>query len=113
MTQLDAAHAGWGDRQPALLQLIGNANLSKGRLLNCERDNGILNVLWHTVLQHRLLTADLLQRQLTACVVEFFEPVKAVPAVAHHLASLADVAELLGELQQSNFGADDLLFVVM
>jgi hypothetical protein len=43
-------------------------------------------------------------------VVEFLEPVKAVPAVAHHLAGLADVAELLGKLQQSNLGADNLLF---
>src|SRR5262249_49249920 len=28
----------------------------------------------------------------------------------HHLAGLADIAELLGELQQANLGADDLLF---
>ena len=48
----------------------------------------------------------ILQRQLTALVVQFLEPVEAV----HHLAGLTDVAELLGKLQQSNLGADDLLF---
>jgi hypothetical protein len=30
-------------------------------------------------------------------------------AKAHHLAGLADIAELLGELQQPDFRADDLL----
>ena len=50
------------------------------------------------------------KRQLAAFVVELLEAVEAVAAVAHHLAGLADVAELLGQLQQSNFGADDLLF---
>ena len=31
--------------------------------------------------------------------------------IAHHLAVLADIAELLGQLQQANLGADDLLFL--
>src|SRR5262249_47204665 len=79
-------------------------------LLNGQRNDGILDLLRHPVLQHRLLAADLLQRQLAAFVVELLEPVEAVAAVAHHLAGLADVAELLGELQQPNLGADDLLF---
>jgi hypothetical protein len=30
--------------------------------------------------------------------------------VAHHLASLADIADLFGKLPQFNFRADDLLF---
>jgi hypothetical protein len=70
----------------------------------------VLDVLRHAVLQHRLLAADLLQCHLAAFVVEFLEAVEAVAAVAHHLAGLADIAELLGKLQQSNLGADDLLF---
>ncbi len=37
------------------------------------------------------------------------ETVEAVAAVAHHLAGLTDIAKLLGKLQQSYFGADDLL----
>jgi hypothetical protein len=53
----------------------------------------------HAILQHRLLAANLLQRQLAACLVKLLEAVEAVAAVAHHLAGLADIAELFGELQ--------------
>jgi hypothetical protein len=47
------------------------------------------------------LAADLLQCQLAAFVVELVEEVKAVAALTHDLAGLADVAELLGKVQQS------------
>src|SRR5262249_49781971 len=67
-------------------------------------------LLRHTVLRHRLLAADLLQGELAALLVEFLETVEAVAAVTHHLAGLAYIAELLGQLQQPNLGADDLLF---
>jgi hypothetical protein len=40
-----------------------------------------------------------------------FEAVKTVAAVAHHLARLADVAELLGQLEQPYLGANDLPFL--
>src|SRR5207245_3176711 len=63
----------------------------------------------HAVLQHRLPAADLLQRQLAAFVVEFLEAVEAVAAVSHHLAGLAHIAELFGEFQQPDLGANDLL----
>jgi hypothetical protein len=53
----------------------------------------------------RLLAADLLQRELTALIVQLLEPIEAVAAVAHQLAGLADIAELLGKLQQSDFGS--------
>src|SRR4029077_9646034 len=66
------------------------------------RRPGVFDLLRHAVLQHRLFTADLLQRQLAAVVVEFLEPVKAVAAVADDLAGLADVAELLGKFKQPN-----------
>jgi hypothetical protein len=105
-----AAHAGRGHRQAALLQLIGDANLAEGRLLKGKRNDGVLNLLRHAVLQHRLLAADLLQRQLATLVVEFLEAIETIAAVAHHLAGLADVAELFGKLEQSDFGTDDLLF---
>src|SRR6185503_12716038 len=38
-------------------------------------------------------------------------PIEAVAAVAHHLAGLADVAELLGQFQQPDLHSDDLLFL--
>jgi len=105
-----AAHASRRNRQTALLQLIGDANLAEGRLLNRKCNDSVLDLLRHTVLQHRLLAADLLQRELAPLVVEFLEAIETVAAVAHHLAGLADVAELFGKLKQSNFGTDDLLF---
>ena len=57
------------------------------------------------------MRGQLLQGQFAAGVVEVLEPVEAVAAVAHHLAGLADVAELPGKLQQADLGADDLLFL--
>jgi hypothetical protein len=109
VAQPHAAHAGRRYRQPTLPQLVGHAHLAEGRLLNSEGNNGIFGVLRYAVLQHRLLAADLLQCQLAAFVVELFEAVEAVAAVTHHLAGLAYIAELIGELQQSDLGADDLL----
>ena len=55
--------------------------------------------------------ADLLQGQLAAFVVQLLEAIEAVPAVAHHLAGLADIAELLGELQQSDLRPNNLLLL--
>jgi hypothetical protein len=98
VAQPHAAYARGGYRQPPLFQLVSDTNLPKGWLLNRERHDGIFDLLRHAVLQHRLLAADLLQRQLTTLVVQFLEPVEAVPAIAHHLACLTDVAELLGKL---------------
>jgi len=91
-----AAHPGWGDRQALPLQCLRYSHLTPGRLLDRQVNHRLLDFRRGAVLQHRLAAADLLQRQLAAFVVALFEPVKAVPAVAHHLAGLADVAEWLG-----------------
>src|SRR5215471_9413555 len=50
-------------------------------------------------------------RQFATFIVQILETVKAVAAVAHHLAGLADIAELLGKLQQANLCSDDLLLL--
>src|SRR5918993_2599901 len=110
MAEPHAAHAGGGDRKPTLSEFIGDADLTKGRLLDRKRNDGGFDLLRHTVLQHRLLASDLLQRQLAAFVIEFLEAVEAIAAVTHHLAGLADIAELLGKLEQPNLCSDDLLF---
>src|SRR5262249_42796750 len=98
------------DDKPALPQLVGTAQLTEGRLLERERNDGLLDLLGHPILQHWLLAADLLQRQFPAAVVELFEAIKAVAAIAHHLAGLADIAELFGEFQQPDFRTNDFLF---
>jgi hypothetical protein len=57
-----------------------------------------------------------LRRQKKACqpgpstyVVKLLEPVEAVAAVAHHLASLADIAELFRQFEHADLGANDFL----
>src|SRR5262249_56154950 len=70
-------------------------------LLDRQRYDGILDLLRHAVLQHRLLAADFLQGSFAALVAELLEPVEAFAAVAHHLAGFAYLAELLCEVQPS------------
>ena len=102
-------HAGGRDREPALAQFVGDADLTEGRLSTASATTAS-SISCATQFFLRLLAADLFQRQLAAFVIEFLKAVEAVAAIAHHLAGLADIAELLGELQEPNLGADDLLF---
>ena len=111
MTQPHATHPGRRDHKPTLAQFVGDTQLTKRWLLERELNNGLLDLLGHPILQHRLLAADLLQRQLAALIVQLFETVEAVAAIPHHLAGLADIAELLGKLQQTNLRPDDLLLL--
>jgi hypothetical protein len=53
-----------------------------------------------------------LQSQLSASVIELFDPVKAVSAVSHYLARLRYIAQLLGQLDQSKLGFDYLIACV-
>jgi hypothetical protein len=43
--------------------------LAKCGLLEGERNNGVLDLLRHPILEHRLLAADLLQRQFASVVM--------------------------------------------
>ena len=54
---------------------------------------------------------DSLRSSRATFVVELLEPLKAVAAIAHHLARLADIAELLGQFQEPELYADDFLFL--
>ncbi len=45
LPQPNAAHSRGGDRQPALPQLVGDANLSEGRLFDGQRDNDVVVLL--------------------------------------------------------------------
>jgi hypothetical protein len=53
----DCASRRRGNREAVLCQLVGNADLTEGRLLDRQRCDGILDRLQHAVLQHRLLAA--------------------------------------------------------
>src|SRR4028119_1763106 len=96
---------------PALADLVGDADLAEGRLLQGKLTNHRLNLRSGPVRQKRLAPGQLLQGKLAAGLVELLEAVEAVARVAHHLAGLGDVPELLGELQQAYLHADDLLLV--
>ena len=105
----DATHPGRRDRQAAPLQRFRDPHLAPGRLLDRQLDRRLFDLRRRAVLQDRLPAADLLQGQLATFVVQLLEPIEAVAAVAHHLAGLADVAELLGQFQQPDLHSDDLL----
>src|SRR6516225_8800273 len=101
--------AGEIDNPP--LQCLRDAHLAPGRLFDRQLNHRLFNLDWRAVLQYRFAPADLLQRQLAAFVVQLLEPVKAVAAVPHHLASVAHIAELLGQFEQTDLRPDDLLFL--
>ena len=81
-------------------KLVGDADLAISRPVQRKLDDDRLDLGRRAVLQDRLSSRQFLQRQFAAGVVKLLEAVKAVATVAHHLAGLADVAELLGQLQQ-------------
>src|ERR687898_409412 len=91
--------------------LLGDLDLAKGGLLKRQSKDQRLNLGRRAVGQKRLAPRQLLKRQLASGLVEILEAIEAVARVAHHLAGLTHVAELPGELQQANFGPDDLLFL--
>ena len=96
---------------PLLGQFVGDPRLAPGRLVDRHGHHRRLDLRQHPVLQDRLAARHLLKRQFAAFVVEILEPIEAVPAVAHYLAGLADVAELLGQFEQARLGANDFLIL--
>jgi hypothetical protein len=100
MTLPDAANAGRRNRVAEFAKLVGDADLAISRLVQRKLDDDRLDLGRRAVLQDRLATSQFLQRQFAPGVVKFIETIKAVAAIAHHFAGLADFAELLGQLQQ-------------
>src|SRR4051794_28433608 len=112
MSQPNAAHPAWRCEQPAFGKFVGYPHLSKRRLFDRQLHNRLFDMRLGSVLHTRLTPADLLQRQLAALLVQFFEPVEAIARVAHHLASLGNTAEHVGKVQKAHFVLDDLLIGV-
>src|SRR6185312_432826 len=105
----DAADAKGRDADAALEQFVRGARLSPGWLLDGQRDGGLLDLRRNAILQDGLPAGEFLQGDLAAFVVQLLKAIEAVPAVAHDLASLGHVAELLGKLEEAGFGSNDLL----
>jgi hypothetical protein len=95
-------------RSPSTYRYFRSAELGRWSAFTTRPTSGRRAVL-HDWLSPR----QFLQRQFAAGVVELHETIENVPAVAHHFASLADVAELPGQLRQPNLGASDLLFLAV
>src|SRR6202790_3236864 len=55
MTLPHATHAGGRNREPALPQLVGDADLAESRLLDGNRHDGVFDLLCDAVFQHWLL----------------------------------------------------------
>jgi hypothetical protein len=110
MPQPDAPDARRRDGQGLLAQCIGHTHLPPRGLINRHLYNGLLQLDRHPILQDRLLAGELLQRRLTARVIELFEPREAVSALAHELTGFGDIAELLRQFQHADLHLDDLLF---
>jgi len=88
---------------------VRHSHLALGRLVDRQRHHCLLDLRRHPVPQDRLRAADLHQGRFPAFVVELLEAVEPVPAAAHHLAGLADIAELLGPVQQALLRSNNLL----
>jgi hypothetical protein len=104
-----AAHAGRRDRVATLADLVGYPDLAKGRLLQGQLDDDCLDLGRRAIRQQRLASRELLKGDFAPSIIQLLEAVEAVARVAHHLAGLADVAELPGKFQQANFSPNDLL----
>src|SRR5579863_7690930 len=107
----DPTNASRRDRMPELAKLVGDADLAISRPAQRKLDDDRFDLGRRAVLQDRLSTRQLLQRQFAAGVVKLLEAIETVARIAHHFASLADIAELPGQLQKPNLGADDFLFL--
>lgn len=110
MPEPDASNACRGDRQGSFPEFVRHAELAPGGLVEGHLHDGLFHIGSDAILQERLLPGDLLQRGFAARVVEFLETVEAIPAVAHHLAGLRDIAQVFRQFQHTHLGLDDLLF---
>ena len=90
---------------PQLQQFVGNTRLAVGRLLDRRQRPRPLQPLtaplrFCRIGLHRLNSSC--KSKLATFVVQLLETIEAVARVTHHLARLADVAELFGQLQQAD-----------
>src|ERR1700733_13420328 len=107
----DPAPPGRRNRMAVFAKLVGDADLAISRPVQRKLDDDRLDLGRRAVLQDQFAPRQLLQRQLAAGVLKLLEAIETVARVAHHLAGLADIAELPGQLQRPYLGADDLLFL--
>ena len=79
MSEPYAAHSAGRDQNTFLLQLVADSYLSKGRLVDRDRNNRFLDLRVDAVLDDGFLARDLLECRFATLVVEFLEPIETVP----------------------------------
>ena len=75
----DTPDTGRRDKDALVPQFIGDTKLSPGRFLNSHQTYPVLYLHGYSVLGAGFSSGELLQGQLSAPVIKFFEPVGAVP----------------------------------
>ena len=109
MAEPDAANAAGRDEEALLMQLIGDADLTPGGLVEGELNHGLFDLRGDSVLEDGLPLGDLPKGFFVAGFIEFLEAVEAISGVAQDLAGLGDVAQLSSLFDQAHFVLDDLL----
>ena len=106
VTKPDPADAGRGDVVPPLAELVAHSYPAERRLLEREADDRLFDLRRRPIPQIRL-PAGLLEQGFDAALFDrLLVPVERVAGVAHDLAGLRHVAELLGQPQQANLVFD-------
>src|SRR4029079_15568858 len=90
-------------------ELVGHAHLTPGRLLDGEGHDPLLHIRSRAIAQIWFSPADFLEAFFAAGLIQLFEAIEAVAAIAHDLAGLTDISELLRQLQQAHLRPNDLL----
>jgi len=105
----DVPDASARDRVPLFREFVGHAVLAPGGLLQRERNHALLKIGRESVAQIGLASTDFPQGFFTPGCIQLLEPVDAVAAVAHDLAGLRRIPELLRQIEDPDLGVDDLL----
>jgi hypothetical protein len=92
-----------------LRELVRDAVLAPGGLVKRKRHDGRLGLWPHSVPQIRLAAADLLERLLTALLVQLLEAIETVAAVPHDPTRLGHIPKLFRQIENPNLRLDDLL----
>jgi len=96
MTQPHAAYSGRRDEHPAQAQGIAGALLTIGGILEGKGHHRLLDVLRNPVAQIGTTAAGFSQGFDASFFMGFFDPVKRVPAAAHHAAGFRDALKIGG-----------------
>ena len=109
MAEPHATHPAWGNESSLFGEFVGDPVLAPRGLLDREGHDDLLEFTPDAIPQVGFAAADFAQRFFAARRIQLLEAIEAVTAVAHYLARLRHIPELLRKLQDSDFRLDNLL----